>query len=80
MADLVLEQIAASEEPLSPKYWVRRIGVQLGAQIGDAALARLAERGILERTPGQLLLPLRPGGARAIRPRPAGLRTRCASG
>lgn len=52
MADLVLEQIAASEEPRSPECWVRRIGVQLGAQIGDAALARLVERGILEHAPG----------------------------
>ena len=51
-ADAALEQIAASEETRSPEYWVRRIGVQLGAQIGDAALGRLVERGILEPAPG----------------------------
>ena len=53
VADLVLEQISASGAPSrSPEYWIRRIGVQLGTRIGDAALARLVERGILEHAPG----------------------------
>ena len=51
-ADPVLAQVAASTETRSPESWVRRIGAQFGARIGDAALARLVERGILERAPG----------------------------
>ena len=65
-ADPVLEQIAASEQTRSPEYWVRRIGVQLGASIGDAALGRLVRRGILERAPGNNYF-LTPPVARARR-------------
>ena len=44
--------IARNSETHTPQYWIRRIGLQLGLQILDAARDRLCERGILERDPG----------------------------
>ncbi|MDE0123232.1 MAG: cytochrome P450 [Bryobacterales bacterium] len=52
IADPALALIAGNSETLNPGIWIRRIGLQLGSQILDAALNRLCERGILERDPG----------------------------
>ncbi len=52
IADPALALIAENSETLTPQYWIRRIGLQLGLQILDAARDRLCERGILERDPG----------------------------
>ena len=52
IADLALALIAGSTETHPPEYWIRRIGLQLGTRILDAARDRLCERGILERDPG----------------------------
>jgi len=52
IADPALALIAGNSETHTPKYWIRRIGLQLGPQILDAARDRLCERGILERDPG----------------------------
>ncbi len=52
IADPALALIAGNSETNTPQYWIRRLGLQLGPQILDAARERLCERGILERDPG----------------------------
>ena len=52
IADPALALIAGSSEIQTPQHWIRRIGLQLGSEILDAARERLCERGILERDPG----------------------------
>ena len=52
VTDPVLAQVAASDKPKPPEFWVRSIGLQSGGDIQDRALERLCGRGILERAPG----------------------------
>ncbi len=54
LADSVSARIASSESSGSPETWVRRIGLQSGAQMADAILDQLVERGILEKITGGL--------------------------